>query len=168
MKKSLRSATVLAVCLFSLTSCGEVSFADFQTKATDALKTEVSFTKGTVSGTYVQQDDSSKTEKKISANLTVTGHVITPASILNVSDNTYCAIVNVLGIASFTATEDTEAKYYAGSDFKFVKDVKDEDSDTKTTTTIKWNSNGLLTSYEGNYGSGAAKAKYKFTVSYSK
>lgn len=166
MKKGLRFASLLAVCLFSLTSCGEASFADFKSKASAALEKEVEYTKGTVSGTYVATTDTSKTENKISADLLVSGHIVSPAK-FNASDVKYAAMVTALGLSSYTVTEDTDAKYYAGNDFKFVKEITDDDG-TKSTNTINWNENGLLTSYEGVYTAGSTKAKYKITVSYSK
>ena len=87
MKKGLRSLVTLSVCALSLASCAsKVSFAEFQSKAGEAVKKTVEYTTATVSGSATASSSDSKSEKKISANLKVDGHIITPASL---SDTAY-------------------------------------------------------------------------------
>ncbi len=167
MKKSLRSLAVLGVCALSLTACGNVSFADFQTKANEALKTTVEYKTAVVSGTVKSSSSSSNSESKISANLTVNGHVLTPASATNVSDITYALVANAFGISSFTAAENTSYKYYAGSSFKVTYEEKD-DNGNKSNSSIQWNSNGLVTAIKAKGSGTDSKSSYNLTIKYSK
>ncbi len=166
MKKSIRSLAVLGVCALSLTSCGKVSFADFQTKANEALKSTVEYKTASVSGTVKNTSEVDNNEKDVSASLTVNGHVLTPAS-ASVSDIAAAAYVNLFGIATFSATEISGYTYYAGSSFKVTYSSTD-DNGNKSTSTIKWNKNGLVTSIVAK-GSGASETSYfNLTVKYSK
>ncbi len=164
MKKSIRSLAVLGVCALSLTACGNVSFADFQTKANEALKTDVEYKTATVSGTVKSSSSDSKSESKISANLTVNGHILTGASI---NDAVYAAYITTFGLGTFAATENTSYKYYAGSSFKVTYDEKD-DNGNKSSSAITWNSNGLVTSIKAKGTGTNSKSTYNLTVKYSK
>ncbi len=167
MKKSVRSLAVLGVCALSLTSCGKVSFADFQTKANKALDTTVEYKSASVSGTVKSTGEVDKSEKDISASLTVNGHVLTPANVTSVSDIAAAAYVNLFGIGTFTVSEMSGYTYYAGSSFKVTYASTDENGN-KSTSTIKWNSNGLVTSIVAK-GSGASETSYfDLTIKYSK
>ncbi len=167
MKKSIRSLAVLGVCALSLTACGNVNFADFQTKANEALKTTVEYKTAVVSGTVKSSSSSSTSESKISANLTVNGHVLTPASVTNLSDITYAAVATAFGLSTFAAAENTSYKYYAGSSFKVTYEEKD-DSGNKSNSTIQWNSNGLVTAIKAKGSGTDSKSSYNLTIKYSK
>ncbi len=167
MKKSVRSLAVLGVCALSLTSCGKVSFADFQTKAKEALNTTVEYKSASVSGTVKNTGEVDSNEKDISASLAVNGHVLTPATVTSVSDIAAAAYVNLFGIGTFSATEISGYTYYAGSSFKVTYTSTDENNN-KSNSTIKWNKYGLVTSIVAK-GSGASETSYfNLTIKYSK
>lgn len=167
MKKSVRSLAVLGVCALSLTSCGKVSFADFQTKANEALKSDVEYKSASVSGTVKNTGEVDSDEKNISASLTVSGHVLTPATATSISDIAAAAYVNLFGIGTFTVSEMSGYTYYAGSSFK-VTYASTDDNGNKSDSTIKWNKNGLVTSIVAK-GSGASETSYfNLTIKYSK
>ena len=81
MKKSIRSLAILGVCALSLTACGKVSFADFQSKASEALKKDVPYTTAVLTGSIKASNSSSSGEQKVNSKFNVKGHVLTPASI---------------------------------------------------------------------------------------
>ena len=164
MKKSIRSLALLGVCALSLTACGEVTFSDFQTKATEALKKDVEYKTATVSGTVKTKSDSSSSESKISATLNVNGHILTPASL---SDTVTSVIVTAFGLGTFSAAENTSYKYYAGSTFKVSYEETYSD-DSKGTSEIQWNEYGLVTSIKANGTGSNSSSTYNLKVSYSK
>ena len=115
MKKSIRSLAILGVCALSLTACGKVSFADFQSKASEALKKDVPYTTAVLTGSIKASNSSSSSEQKVNSKFNVKGHVLTPASI---SDTAYAIIFTTFGLGTFSAAENTDYTYYAGSVFK--------------------------------------------------
>lgn len=167
MKKSLRSLAVLGVCALSLTACGNVSFADFQTKANEALNKTVEYKTAVVSGTVKSSSSSSNSESKISANLSITEHAFTPASLTNTSDITYAIVANAFSLSFYTVSENTSYKYYAGSSFKITFESTD-DNGNKSSSAIQWNSNGLVTSIKAKGTGDNSKTTYNLTFKYSK
>ncbi len=167
MKKSLRSLAVLGVCALSLTACGNVSFADFQTKANAALEKTVEYKSAVVSGTVKSSSSNSNSESKISANLNVSDHAFTPASLTNVNDVTYALVATAFSISFYTVTENTSYKYYAGSSFKVTYETTD-DNGNKSSSAIQWNSNGLVTSIKAKGTGDSSKTTYNLTFKYSK
>lgn len=167
MKKSIRGFAVLGLCALSLTSCGKVSFADFQTKANAALKTTVDYKSASVSGTVKFTGETDKTEKDVSASLTVNGHILTPASATSIDDITAAAYVNLFGIGTYSVAEVSDYTYYAGSSFKVTYKSTDSNGN-KSDSTVKWNKYGLVTSIVAK-GSGASDTAYfNLTIKYSK
>lgn len=165
MKKSIRSLAILGVCALSLTACGKVSFADFQSKASEALKKDVPYTTAVVTGSTKSSSSSGSNEKKINAKLNVKGHVLTPAS-ASVNDIAG-SFVTLFGLGTFSAAENTDYTYYAGSVFKVTYSASDEDGN-KASSSISWNEYGLLTSIKGRGTGSDSKTTYNITVKYSK
>ena len=163
MKKSIRSLAILGVCALSLTACGEATFADFQSKASEALKKDVPYATAVVTGSMKSSTSDSSSEQKVNANLNVNGHVLTPASI---SDTAYAVLFTSFGLGTFSAAESDSYKYYAGSVFKVTYSTTDEDGN-KASSSISWNEYGLLTSVKGKGTGSDSKTTYNITVKYS-
>lgn len=164
MKKSIRSLAILGVCALSLTACGKVSFADFQSKASEALKKDVPYTTAVVTGTMKTATGDNKNEQKVNGKLNVKGHILTPASI---SDTGYAFLFTLFGLGTFSAAENTDYTYYAGSVFKVTYSTSDDDGN-KSSSSISWNEYGLLTSVKGRGTGSDSKSTYNITVKYSK
>ena len=166
MKKSIRSLAILGVCALSLTACGEATFADFQSKASEALKKDVPYTTAVVSGSMKTASGDSKSEKAINAKLNVSkSRVFTPVGL---SDAPYAVIVTAFGLGTFSAAaENTSYKYYAGSTFKVAYSTTDEDGN-KASSTIAWNEYGLVTTIKAKGTGSDSKTTYNLTVKYSK
>ena len=164
MKKSIRSLAILGVCALSLTACGKVSFADFQSKASEALKKDVPYTTAVLTGSIKASSSSNSSEQKVNSKFNVKGHVLTPASI---SDTAYAIIFTTSGLGTFSAAENTDYTYYAGSVFKVTYSASDEDGN-KASSSISWNEYGLLTSLKGRGTGSDSKTTYNLTVKYSK
>lgn len=165
MKKGLRSLVTLSVCALSLASCAsKVSFAEFQFKAGEAVKKTVEYTTATVSGSATASSSDSKSEKKISANLKVDGHIITPASL---SDTAYAVIVNSFGITTYTVAEQEGYTYYAGGSFKVTYETKDDEGN-KSSSSVEWNEFGLVTAIKAKGTGDNSKVTYNISVKYSK
>lgn len=168
MKKSIRKFALLGVCALSLTACGEVKFADFQTKAKEALNKTVDYTKAEVSGTIKAADGENKSESKISKTLNVTKErVFTITSLTDIEGAVYASLLSALGLGTFTVTENTSYKYYAGSTFKVAYDATEDDG-TKSNVEIVWNDVGLITSFKGLGTGSSSKTTYNLSVKYSK
>ncbi len=167
MKKSIRSIALFGVCALSLTACGEVSFADFQTKAKAALEKTVEYKTAEVSGTAKSTDSSSKSEKNISVKLNVSSaRVFTPTAITDLDGIAYAALITSVGLGTFTVTENTSYKYYAGSTFKVAYDS--EEDGTKVNNELSWNDVGLVTAIKMVGKDSDSKTTYNITVKYSK
>lgn len=165
MKKGLRGLVMLSVCALSLASCAsKVSFADFKSKAGEAVKKTVEYTTATVSGSATTRSSDSKSEQKISANLKVNGRLITPASL---SDTAYAVIVNAFGITTYTVAERDGYTYYAGGSFKVTYETKDDDGN-KASSSVAWNEFGLVTAIKAKGTGDNSKVTYNITVKYSK
>lgn len=165
MKKSIRSLAILGVCALSLTACGEATFADFQSKAFEALKKDVPYTTAVVSGSMKTASGDSKSEKAINAKLNVSkSRIFTPVGL---ADTPYAAIVTAFGLGTFSAAENTSYKYYAGSTFKVAYSTTDEDGN-KASSSISWNQYGLVTTIKAKGTGSDSKTTYNLTVKYSK
>lgn len=170
MKKSIRGLAMLGVCALSLASCtSKVTFADFQTKANEALKKECDFTKGEVTGTVSSKSSDNKSESKIKADIKVTKKVISPASVTgnNGNDAIYGVFLNLYTLATYTVAEDSNLTYYAGGSFKVTYTQEDEDKN-KVSASIEWNEYGLVTAIKGVGKDSNSKSTYDLKVTYSK
>ncbi len=161
MKKSIRSLALLGVCALSLTACGEVKFADFQTAAETALKKEVEYTTAKASGSITTKSSDSESKKTIDFSFTVSGRTLTGSGIEGLA---YGLWLTAMTPATFTASENTEYKYY---NLGVSYNAKDDDGNT-ISTEYKWNDCGLITKYTGYSTIGTTKGKVSISVSYSK
>ena len=165
MKKVLSSVAMLSVCALSLASCAsKVSFADFQTKAKEALKKDVEYKTAKITGSMVTKTEKNENKTNISAECNVNGRVLTPKSL---TDTAYSVVVTAFGLGTFGLTEITGATYYAGSSFKVAYSEEDEDGN-KTSSKVEWNEYGLVTVINAKGSGKDSKATYNLKVSYSK
>ncbi len=167
MKKTIRSFALFGVCALSLTACGEVSFADFQTKANEALKKTVEYKTAEVSGSAKSNSSSNKSESTISKKLNVSSsRVFSATAITDVEGIVYATMLTGLGLGTFTVSENTSYKYYAGSTFKVTYDS--EEDGTKVNNEFGWNDVGLITTIKMVGKDGDSKTTYNLTIKYSK
>ncbi len=167
MKKSIRSIALFGVCALSLTACGEVKFADFQTKAKAALEKTVEYKTAEVSGSAKSSSSSSKSEQTVSKKLNVSSsRIFTATSLTDVEGIAYATLLTGMGLGTFTVSENTSYKYYAGSSFKVTYDS--EEDGTKVNNEFGWNDVGLITTVKMVGKDGDSKTTYNLTIKYSK
>ncbi len=168
MKKGLRSIGMMSLAVLTLASCtSKVSFADFKTKAGEALKKTVEYKTAKVTGSIKSKSDNSKSESGIDADLTVKDRVLTGTSLTDVKGIAYGTILTSFGLGSFTVAENTDWTYYAGGNFKVAYSDKDEDGN-KVDASIEWNEYGLVTSVKTSGTGKDSSSFYNLKVTYSK
>lgn len=165
MKKVLSSVAMLSVCALSLASCAsKVSFADFQTKAKEALKKDVEYKTAKITGSMTSKTEKKESKTDISAECNVNGRVLTPKSL---SDTAYSVVVTAFGLGTFGLSEISGATYYAGGSFKVTYSEKDDEGNSSSSK-VEWNEYGLVTVIHAKGTGTNSKTVYNLKVSYSK
>lgn len=168
MKKGLRSVGMLSLAVLTLASCSsKVSFADFKSKADEALKKDVEYKTAKVTGSIKNKSDDSKSESGINADLSVSGRVLTGTSLTDAKGILYGALLTSFGLGTFAVSENTDWTYYAGGSFKVAYSDKDEDGN-KSNASIEWNEYGLVTVINAAGTGSNSSSFYNLKVTYSK
>ena len=157
----LKKAAVLSLGLVSLVSCGstysETDFATFKTKATEALKSETTYSSCKVALTKKTNTNGKTTDESYEIDYTIDGRKFVAKSDAKTDALLFADIINVYTLDTLIKVDlsnNTTYKFYTGVGFKCERTIESSFSalgskyEQKFVDTIEYDNDGFVKSFK--------------------